>query len=82
MSDVDALLSNQECTKTMWDTVTSKPIQYRMQMSYIESRQLLIQNGVPEAILPLTNELKLRAEEDDRLRANPSPAAGRDDRQK
>ncbi len=68
-SDVGSLLSNQEFSKAMWDTVTSRPIQYRMQMSYIESRQLLIQNGVPEAALALTDELKSRLEEDAQLRA-------------
>jgi KAP family P-loop domain len=69
MSDARELISDQEFVKALWDTVTSKAIQYRMQMSFIESRQLLIQNGVPEAILPLTDELKLRAEEAARLRA-------------
>jgi hypothetical protein len=70
MSDVVALLSNQEFIKALWDTVTSRAIQYRMQMSYIEARQLLVQNGVPEDVLPLTDELKVRAEEDARLQAN------------
>ena len=69
-SDVVALLSNQEFIKVMWGTVTSRAIQYRMQMRYIEARQLLVQRGVPEDILPLTGELKLRAEEDARLRVN------------
>jgi len=70
MSDVVALLSEREFINALWDTVTSRAIQYRMQMSYIEARQLLVQNGVPEDILPLTDELKLRAEDDARLRAN------------
>ncbi len=70
VSDVVTLLSNQEFVKALWDTVTSRGIQYRMQMSYIEGRQLLIQNGVPEDILQLTDELKLRAEEDAQARAS------------
>lgn len=70
LSDIGALLSDQEFVKALWDTVTSKAIQYRMQMSYIEGRQLLVQNGVPEDILLLTDELKLRAEEAARLRAD------------
>ena len=69
-SDVVVLVANHEFTKALWETVTSRAIQYRMQMSYIEARQLLIQNGVPEDILPLTEELKLRAEEDAQLRTN------------
>jgi len=74
MSDVVMLLSNQELIKALWDTVTSRAIQYRMQMGYIEARQLLVQNGVSEDILPLTDELKLRAEEAARLRANQQDA--------
>jgi hypothetical protein len=70
LSDVVALLSNHEFTKVLWETVTSRAIQYRMQMSYIEARQLLVQNGVPEEILPLTDELKVRAEEEARMRVN------------
>jgi hypothetical protein len=73
-SDVVALLSNREFIKALWDVVTSRAIQYRMQMSYIEARQLLVQNGVSEDILPLTNELKVRAEEAARLRANQQDA--------
>ncbi|MGB9490141.1 MAG: hypothetical protein WCA92_06710, partial [Terriglobales bacterium] len=69
-SDAVALLSDQEFIKALWNTVNTRAIQYRMQMSYIEGRQLLIQNGVPEAILPLTDELKQRLEEDARLRAS------------
>jgi KAP family P-loop domain len=79
VSDVVALLSNQELVRALWDTVTSRAIQYRMRMSYLEARQLLVQNGVPEEILPLTDELKLRAEEDARFRANrqnATPATG------
>jgi hypothetical protein len=68
--DVIALLSDQEFIKALWETVTSRPIQYRMLMSYIEARRLLIQTGVPEAILPLTEELKRRAQEGDRLAAD------------
>jgi hypothetical protein len=74
MSDVVTLLSNQEFIKALWETATSRAIQYRMQMSYIEARRLLIRNGVPEDILKLTDELKLRAEEDARLRASGTSA--------
>ena len=73
-SDVVGLVSDQEFTQVLWETVTSKTIQYRMQMSYIEARQLLVQNGVPEDNLPLTHELKLRAEEA-RPRTNPQDGA-------
>jgi len=75
VSDVVALLANHEFAKALWETVTSRAIQYRMQMSCIEARQLLIQHGVPEDILPLTDELKLRVEEDAQLRANRQNAA-------
>jgi hypothetical protein len=47
VSDVVALLSNQEFVRALWDTVTSRAIQYRMRMSYLEARLLLVQNGVP-----------------------------------
>jgi len=73
VSDVVALLSNEAFIKALWNTVTSRAIQYRMQMSYIEAQQLLVQNGVPEDILPLTDELRLRAEEDARVRVSRSP---------
>ena len=42
-----ALLSNQQFVGALWDTVTSREIQYRMRMSYLEARQLLVQHGVP-----------------------------------
>jgi hypothetical protein len=57
------LISVQEFTAALWKAVTENPIQYRMQMVYVNARQLFIQNGVSEEILVLTDELRARAEE-------------------
>jgi hypothetical protein len=43
----------------------SRGIQYRMQIVFIRARQSLVQNGIPEAILPLTDELAVRLKEEE-----------------
>ena len=63
VSNATRLASTQEFIAALWNAVTARPIQYRMQMSYVNARQLLVQNGASEAILTLTDELKLRAGE-------------------
>ncbi len=54
------LVSDEAFVKCLWGTVTSREIQYRMRMTFLQGRRVLIQNGVPEAFLPLTDELEQR----------------------
>ena len=61
--DIKAILSNEAFVESLWKTVTSRKIQYRMQISFIRDRQSMIQNGVPERLLPLTEELQQRLKE-------------------
>jgi hypothetical protein len=71
-----AVLSNEGLVRCLWECVTSRGIQYRMQMSFIQGRQSLIQNGVPETLLPMTEELQRRLkEEESRLPSSESEAA-------
>jgi hypothetical protein len=60
-----AVLSNEDLVRCLWGCITSRGIQYRMQMSFIQGRQSLIQNGVPEALLPMTEELQRRLKEEE-----------------
>jgi hypothetical protein len=61
--DIVAVLSDRTFVQRLWETVTSRGIQYRMQIAFIRSRDALIENGIPAASLPLTEELSLRAKE-------------------
>jgi KAP family P-loop domain len=61
--NIKALLSNGAFTQSLWETVTSRGIQYRMQISFLRARQFFLQIGVPEAALPLTEELQSRSKE-------------------
>lgn len=70
--DFSSVLSDVPFVQCLWQTVTSKSIQYRMQITFLRARLLLIQNGVPEASLPLTEELRLRlAEQDSEIQTQP-----------
>ena len=60
-----AVLSNDDLVRYLWECITSRGIQYRMQMSFIHGRQILIQNGVSEALLPMTEELQRRLKEEE-----------------
>jgi hypothetical protein len=62
--DIAQVLSNQEFVRSMWQTIVSRGIQYRMQVTYIRGRQSLIEKGVPEEALPLTEDLRLRISDD------------------
>jgi hypothetical protein len=62
-SSVQHLLSDNEVIRFVWETATSGNIQYRMQISFIRVRQILIDNGASEEALPLTDELRSRLEE-------------------
>ena len=62
--DLVAILSDGALAQCLWETVTSRGIQYRMQIAAIRNRQLLISSGgVSEEAMPLTDELKLRMKE-------------------
>lgn len=66
------VLSDQEFVQRLWETVTSRGIQYRMQTEFLQARSLLVQNGIPEAALPLTPELQARQQEEkSRAAGNP-----------
>jgi hypothetical protein len=69
--DIATVLSDEVFVRALWETVTSRGIQYRMQITFIRARQSLIQNGIPEASLPLTDELQLRLREE-QSRTTPS----------
>ena len=70
--DIATVLSNEQLVRCLWETVTSRGIQYRMQITYIRARQSLIQNGVTEEAMPLTEDLRKRLEEEVRTgAANP-----------
>lgn len=72
--EISALLSDEEFVRILWETVTSRGIQYRMQITFIRARQSLINNGAPETSLPLTEELKARLDEEARKNtASPDP---------
>jgi hypothetical protein len=72
-SDITTLLSREEFVRTLWQTITSREIQYRKQHGIISARGTLIKLGVSESLLPLTSELKSRLEIDkSRSTSNPS----------
>jgi hypothetical protein len=59
--------SNGDFVHCIWETIISRGIQYRMQISFIRGRESLIQTGVPEESLPLTQDLRSRIA-DEKLR--------------
>lgn len=65
------ILRNHPFVKTLWETVTFRTIQYRMQIAYLRGRKRLIEVGVPEDLLPLSEELQARMKE---ILANQPPA--------
>jgi hypothetical protein len=71
--EISSIVSDEKIVELLWHTVTSRPIQYRMRMSFIEARQRLVQYGVPEASLPLTEELQSRLDEHEQ--GTPKPAS-------
>jgi KAP-like P-loop domain-containing protein len=56
------IVANREFIGELWKTVISRQIQFRLQIRFIQWRQVLLQAGVPELVLPLTAELKSRWE--------------------
>lgn len=61
--EISELLKDEEFVQLLWRTATSREIQYRLQMSFLEARQSLISSGASEAAMPLTKELEARVEE-------------------
>ena len=71
--DVKKTLSDGEFVGALWGTVMSRGgIQYRLQMTFLNARQLMIQNGAPEAAMPLSKELQARVQEE-QLKTNSQP---------
>jgi KAP family P-loop domain len=69
------LLQDAEFVRSLWQTATSREIQYRMQISFIQARQSLIDAGALEDALPLTDELNSRIlEEESRKAATDEPS--------
>ena len=62
--EISALLKDGEFVRSVWDTVTSRSIQYRMRIAFIRDRESLIRNGASESDLPLTTELQARLDEE------------------
>lgn len=62
--DISSLLSDERFVSTLWRTVTSRKIQYRLQMTFIQARQSLIKAGASELVLPLPEELQSRLDEE------------------
>jgi len=74
--DVSNLLSDEKFVSTLWRTVTSRTIQYRLQVRFIQARQALITAGAAESSLPLPQELQARlVEEASKQKAKTSDAA-------
>ncbi len=73
--DIAGVLSDEAFVRCLWETVTSRGVQYRMQINFLRARQSLIQNGIPEAALPLTDELQLRLKEEE-SRSTQQPPSG------
>lgn len=57
---LSTILAHHEFVKELWGTVTSREIQFRMQIRFIRWRASLINSGVPEDALPLTKGLQSR----------------------
>jgi hypothetical protein len=70
--DVAAILIDEEFVRTLWETIISRGIQYRVIIAYIRARDSLIQSGIPEQVLPLTAEMESRLKEE---RSQPVPQA-------
>ncbi len=57
---VETVTKDQDIVRVLWEVSTAKSIQYRSQHSFIEKRQLLIDAGIEERCVPLTDELQAR----------------------
>jgi hypothetical protein len=54
------LLSDREFVGCLWDVTLSRGIQFRMQIAFVRGREAFIQNGAPEELMPLSQELQSR----------------------
>jgi hypothetical protein len=68
--EIVTILSDRKLAQCLWETVTSRRIQYRMRIAFLRARQSFIRNGVPEALVPLTDDLRSRLREEE-LKAKP-----------
>jgi hypothetical protein len=63
-SDISSLLIDEKFVGALWRTVTSRKIQYRLQITFIRARQSFIKAGAAESALPLPVELQSRLQEE------------------
>jgi hypothetical protein len=63
--EIAGVLADEVFVRCLWETVTSRGIQYRMQITFLRARQSFIRNGVPEALMPLTDDLRSRLREEE-----------------
>jgi hypothetical protein len=68
--DIVTILSDGKLAQCLWENVTSRGIQYRMRITFLRARQSFIRIGVPEKLMPLTEDLRSRLREEE-LKAKP-----------
>jgi len=73
--EIAEVLADEAFVHCLWETVISRGIQYRMQINFLHARQSLIQNGIPEVALPVTDELQLRLKEEESRSTQQPPGA-------
>jgi hypothetical protein len=62
---ISQLLKDEELVQVLWRTMISRGIQYRMRLTLLNARQSLIEGGALEVLLPLTDDLRARAAEEE-----------------
>ena len=60
--DVAGVVTDDAFVERLWATITSREIQYRMQVSILQARADLMRFGVAEVLLPLNKELQERSD--------------------
>jgi hypothetical protein len=65
------ILSDGKLAHCLWgNRYLARGIQYRMRIAFLRARQSFIRNGVPEVLMPLTEDLRSRMREEE-LKAKP-----------
>ena len=62
-ADFKLLVAQSSVVGSLWDAITSRPIQYRLRGVVVNARNILIKNGVPAEILKMTADLQARHDE-------------------
>jgi KAP-like P-loop domain-containing protein len=73
--DVATVLTDDKFVASLWKTIISRAIQYRMLITFIRGRRALVLNGVSEGLLPLTDEMQSRLKEEE-AQSGPETAVG------